>query len=72
MNMRFAYVRFFSLGNPACLSLFDILFAAKKLKNYGLMLLLFVTPSGFALFTFSEVYFHLPNTLKVRCSSLLG
>ncbi|XP_066313016.1 uncharacterized protein [Miscanthus floridulus] len=28
------------------------------------MLLLFETPSGFALFTFSEVYFHLPNTLK--------
>jgi hypothetical protein len=26
---------FFFLGNPACLSLFDILFAAKKLKNYG-------------------------------------
>ena len=71
MDMRFIYVRLF-LGNPAWLSSFDILIAAKKLKNNGVMLLLFETPSGFALFSSSEVYFHLPNTLKVRfCSSLL-
>jgi len=54
MNMRFVYVCFF-LGNPACLSLFDILFAVKKFKNNGVMLLLFETPSGFALFYCSEV-----------------
>lgn len=37
---------------------------APKLKHNGLMLLLFETPSGFAVFTSSEVHFHLPNTLK--------
>jgi len=48
--MRFVYVRFF-IGNHACLSLF----AAKKLKNNGLMLLLFETPSGSLVLHFSLI-----------------
>ncbi|CAN6247521.1 unnamed protein product [Urochloa humidicola] len=35
-----------------------------KLKNYGLMMLLFETPTGFAIFRFTEVNLHLPNIMK--------
>ncbi|CAL4887432.1 unnamed protein product [Urochloa decumbens] len=35
-----------------------------RLKNRGLMLLLFETPTGFAVFRSSEVFFHLPDNME--------
>ncbi|CAL4968911.1 unnamed protein product [Urochloa decumbens] len=37
---------------------------AGRLKNRGLMLLLFETPTGFAVFRSSELFFYLPNTME--------
>ena len=63
----------FFLGNPSCLSLLDILFAAgESNKRSELMCLLFESPTGFAIFRFSDFYFRLPNAKKVCCSSSLG
>ena len=50
----------FFLGNPSCLSLLDILFAAGESKKRQLMCLLFESPTGFAIFRFSEFYLRQP------------
>ena len=42
----------FFLGNPSCLSLLDILFAAGESKKRELMCLLFESPTGFKIFRF--------------------
>jgi len=50
----------FFLDNPSCLSLLDILFAAGESKKRQLMCLLFESPTGFAIFRFSEFYLRQP------------
>jgi hypothetical protein len=41
------------------------LFAARRLRYHGQMLLLFETPSGFALFTFFGGHCYLPDSVNV-------
>ena len=43
--------------------------AAADLGNYGMILLLFETPSGFALFSFVGIYLCEPHTMEVHCFS---
>ena len=39
--------------------------AAAHLGNYGMILLLFETPSGFALFSFVGIYLYEPHAMEV-------
>ena len=43
--------------------------AAAHLGNYGMILLLFETPSGFALFSFVGIYLYEPHAMEVLCFS---
>jgi hypothetical protein len=70
-----AYSSFFFGCNPACLRLFNFnVFLGKWLGYAGEILVLFETPSGFAIFCYDGTRLFLPNAIQVfalNCSSVV-
>jgi hypothetical protein len=68
-RLMFEWAVIFSLVNPDCLSWLTSVLAVHRLGNRGLILLLFETPSGFAIFRFDGVQLFLPNAKEVLAYS---